>query len=57
MKFDTEYLWFCTKNHRDYVRITDKIEDAVRKAGIRKGMVLVSAMHITDDHTPTRTKD
>lgn len=52
MKFDTEYLWFCTKNHRDYVRITDKIEDAVRK-----GMVLVSAMHITDDHTPTRTKD
>ena len=47
MKFLTEYLWFNTKNHREYVRITDKVEDAVRKSGIREGMVLVSAMHIT----------
>jgi secondary thiamine-phosphate synthase enzyme len=47
VKFHTEYLWFNTKNHRDCVRITDKVEDAVRKAGIREGMVLVSAMHIT----------
>ena len=47
MKFLTEYLWFNTKNHREYVRITDKVEEAVRKSGIREGMVLVSAMHIT----------
>lgn len=47
MKFHTEYLWFNTKNHREYVLITDKVEDAVRKSGIREGMVLVSAMHIT----------
>lgn len=47
MKFHTEYLWFNTKNHREYVLITDKVEEAVRKAGIREGMVLVSAMHIT----------
>ncbi len=47
MKFHTENLWFNTKNHRDYLRITDKVKDAVRKAGVREGMVLVSAMHIT----------
>lgn len=47
MKFHTEYLWFQTQKHREYVRITDKVEAAVRKSGIREGMVLVSAMHIT----------
>jgi secondary thiamine-phosphate synthase enzyme len=47
VKFHTEYLWFNTRNHREYVLITDKVEDAVRKSGIREGMVLVSAMHIT----------
>ncbi len=47
MKFHTEYLWFNTKKHREYVLITDKVEDAVRKSEIREGMVLVSAMHIT----------
>lgn len=47
VKFHTEYLWFNTPNHRDYVLITDKVEEAVHKAGIREGMVLVSAMHIT----------
>jgi len=41
MKFHTEYLWFNTKNHREYVRITDKVEEAVRKSGIWEGMVLV----------------
>jgi secondary thiamine-phosphate synthase enzyme len=47
VKFHTEYLWFNTHNHREYVLITDKVEGAVRKSGIREGMVLVSAMHIT----------
>ena len=47
MKFATEYLWFETKRHREYINITDRGEDAVRKSGIREGMVLVSAMHIT----------
>jgi secondary thiamine-phosphate synthase enzyme len=47
MKFLTEYLWFNTKNHRDYINITDQVEAAVRKSGIQEGMVLVSAMHIT----------
>jgi secondary thiamine-phosphate synthase enzyme len=43
----TEYLWFNTKNRREFVRITDEVSEIVRKSGIREGMVLVSAMHIT----------
>ena len=47
MKFLTEYLWFNTKNHREYVNITDEGGAIVEKSGIKEGMVLVSAMHIT----------
>jgi secondary thiamine-phosphate synthase enzyme len=47
MKFLTEYLWFNTKNHREYINITPEVEKAVKKSGIKEGMVLVSAMHIT----------
>jgi secondary thiamine-phosphate synthase enzyme len=47
MKFLTDYLWFNTPRHRDYVNITDRVEEAVRKSGVTEGMVLVSAMHIT----------
>jgi len=47
MKFATEYLWFHTPRHREYINITDKVEEIVRGSGIAEGMVLVSAMHIT----------
>jgi secondary thiamine-phosphate synthase enzyme len=47
MKFHTEYLTFNTKKHREYVHITPQVESAVKKSGIREGIVLVSAMHIT----------
>lgn len=47
MKFHTEYLTFRTRKHREYIHITPQVEAAVRKSGIREGMVLVSAMHIT----------
>jgi secondary thiamine-phosphate synthase enzyme len=47
MKSHTEYLWFETKKHREYINITDQVEAAVRKSGIQEGMTLVSAMHIT----------
>ena len=46
-KFKTEYLWFCTERQREYINITDEVEEIVRKSGIKEGMVLVSAMHIT----------
>lgn len=47
MKSATEYLWFHTDKKREYVNITDAVEDVVRKSGIQEGMALVSAMHIT----------
>ena len=47
MKFHTEYLKFHTRKHREYIHITPQIEAIVKKSGIKDGMVLVSAMHIT----------
>jgi secondary thiamine-phosphate synthase enzyme len=47
MKSHTEYLTFNTKNHREYINITQEVEEAVKKSKISEGMVLVSAMHIT----------
>ncbi len=47
MKSVTEYLWFDTKQRREFVNITDKVEDLVQRSGIAEGFVLVSAMHIT----------
>ncbi|NLB89569.1 MAG: YjbQ family protein, partial [Syntrophomonadaceae bacterium] len=47
MKFYTEYLWFNTEKRREYIRITDKVREACEKSGIREGMILVSAMHIS----------
>jgi secondary thiamine-phosphate synthase enzyme len=47
MKTATEYLWFNTKQHREYINITSRVQDVVAKSGVLDGMVLVSAMHIT----------
>ena len=43
----TDYLWFNTSKRREVVRITDDVASIVSKSGVREGMVLVSAMHIT----------
>ena len=47
MKSQTEYLTFETKKKREYILITDKVEQVVSESGIREGFVLISAMHIT----------
>ncbi len=47
MKCMTEYMTFNTKKHREYINITDEVAQLVARSGIREGMVLVSAMHIT----------
>ena len=47
MKTLTEYLWFNTKRHREYINITRQVQDLVTRSGVTDGMVLVSAMHIT----------
>ncbi len=47
MKSYTDYLWFETRKHREYLNITQKIDEIVRKSGVGEGIALVSAMHIT----------
>ena len=47
MRTLTEYLWFTTKHKREYINITSDVERIVSASGLREGMVLVSAMHIT----------
>lgn len=47
MLFYTEYLWFNTEKRREYIRITEQVRKACRKSGIKEGMILVSAMHIS----------
>jgi secondary thiamine-phosphate synthase enzyme len=43
----TDYLWFNTKKRQEFVRITDEVASVVKKSGVKEGIVLVSAMHIT----------
>jgi len=62
MKSHTEYLTFNTKKHREYVHITPQVEAALARSGVREGMVLVSAMHITagvyvNDNEPGLIRD
>jgi len=47
MKTLREYLWFNTKTRRAYINITPKVEELVRKSGVKEGLCLVNAMHIT----------
>jgi secondary thiamine-phosphate synthase enzyme len=47
MKSFTEHLTFTTKNRRDYLNITATVEELLRTSGIREGLCLVNAMHIT----------
>jgi secondary thiamine-phosphate synthase enzyme len=47
MKVHTDYLWFNTTQRQEFIRITDEVSAAVTKSGVKEGMVLVSAMHIT----------
>ncbi len=47
MKSYTEYLTFNTRTKRDYINITEQVEEIVKKSGIKEGLCLVNAMHIT----------
>ena len=47
MKSLTEYLTFKTKSRREFVNITSDIEKLVSKSGVKEGLCLVNAMHIT----------
>jgi secondary thiamine-phosphate synthase enzyme len=43
----TNYLYFNTKRRQEFIRITDDVQEIVQASGVKEGMVLVSAMHIT----------
>jgi secondary thiamine-phosphate synthase enzyme len=47
MKSQTEYLTFNLPERVAFVNITPQVEDVVRKSGVREGLCLVNAMHIT----------
>jgi secondary thiamine-phosphate synthase enzyme len=47
MKSWTEYLWFQTAKRQEFMNITGRIQEALHKSGIREGLCLVNAMHIT----------
>lgn len=47
MKSITEYLWFNTKTRRAYINITPEVEKILQKSGVKEGLCLVNAMHIT----------
>ncbi len=47
MKSHREYLTFNTKKRREYINITQEVEEVVKKSGIKEGLVLVNPMHIT----------
>ena len=47
MKSCTEYLTFNVPKRMDFVNITPQVEQVVTASGVREGLVLVNAMHIT----------
>ncbi len=47
MKSYREELWFETKTRRAFINITPNVEQVVADSGVREGLVLVNAMHIT----------
>lgn len=47
MKSYTEYIWMNTDDRYEIVNITSQVESAVKKSGVKEGICLVNAMHIT----------
>lgn len=47
MKSHRKELWFEVPAHRGFPNITSQVEQELRASGIREGLALASAMHIT----------
>ena len=47
MKSATRYLTMEVPSRRGFVNLTSEVERVVRESGVREGLVLVNAMHIT----------
>lgn len=47
MKTRREYLWFETKKRLEFINITPDVQKIVDRSGVKEGLCLVNAMHIT----------
>ena len=47
MKTYRKELWFETRRRREFINITPQVEECLAESGIREGLCLVNAMHIT----------
>lgn len=47
MKSFRRELWFEVDSRRAFINITPQVQEAVNESGIKEGLVLVNAMHIT----------
>jgi len=47
MKSYRKELWFNISSRRAFLNITPEVEKCLRESGIKEGVVLVNAMHIT----------
>ncbi len=47
MKSHRKELWFNIAKRRGFINITTQVAEAVRESGVKEGLVLVNAMHIT----------
>ena len=47
MKSYRQELWFHIPQRREFINITPQVEDCLLKSGIKEGLCLVNAMHIT----------
>ena len=47
MKALAKELWFETRQRLEFIDITGTVQDALEESGVREGLCLVNAMHIT----------
>ncbi len=47
MKSYRKELWFNTRGRREFINITPEVEETLRESGIKEGLLLCNAMHIT----------
>ncbi len=47
MKSYRKEIWLNTSRRREFINITPKVEEEIAKSGIKEGLILVNAMHIT----------
>jgi secondary thiamine-phosphate synthase enzyme len=47
MKSHRKELWFNVTTRRAFINITSQVEQCLRDSGVKEGLALVNAMHIT----------